>query len=370
MDEISIKNESSGKFLIVSSLMDETEFEMEMIENISAKNILKPVYIYEDEKKCCSYNITGCMSFGDYISEKSFSVDDIRAILIQINNAVKCMLAYLLGEDNLLLRGDCIFVDKVSKSLKFCAYPGSSRSFSWRLGQIMESLLLSVDTEDFEAVNLCVRLYRVAADPESHMYDVINTVLDTKAIDKKDFPNQAQNHTGSSSEINTLNMAKNNISAKASTQPKSTANSKASSIFRSVATRGASKTKPSLTVEAAQTPEQVSDIIKEDQPEQGINLMDLDDLDMDAYEDDEEDGGSGHAGFGKPRNILISLIIGEGILMAAMVLLFVLRGMGTVVRMLPLYLILAVCMAIYIVVQNISRKKKSPDALAQVGEGG
>lgn len=387
MNEISTKNDSTGKYLIVPAPEQDTDFEMEMIDNLKDRNILKPIYVYENERKCCSYNVTGYINFESYMFRESFDLEDIRAIMVQINNAVRRMLDFLLGEENLLIRKDCIFVDVNTRALKFCAYPGNGRNFSNGLKEILQDMLLSVDTNDTDAVNLTVRLYRTACESDSGMYDVINTMLMNKSAEKTPVVSEIRTSPSSLGPSNDIKAANAEATQKPVNGRKTGFLSKAFGGFN----KGKERTKSNSDADAdtdfkalqepatgmKTTPELKEDAgirsaldletkdlskithgdLEEGSASADLDILDLDDLDLDDYEDDTTEAYTKEKS--KPsKGKWGRLIVAQCILAAVMVILYLVRGSDIVSRLIPLYAILAVCLTVYIFAQDMSAKKK------------
>ena len=184
MTNVSIKNESDGRYLTASLSEDFPEFEMQMINSLSGKSILKPMQVFSEGNTCCSYNITDCWSFEDYFHGKKLLADDIRSMVIQLNDASRMLIDHLLSEKNLLLGKGCIFIDKKDETLRFCVHPDTDNNFTGSLQLFFGNLLTFADIEDTEALRLCTRLYREACRESCRMYDLMNAVILDRKKDK------------------------------------------------------------------------------------------------------------------------------------------------------------------------------------------
>lgn len=369
MNEINLKKDSSGQYLIVRAPGEEKGFEMGMIENLKAKNILKPMYVYENGIKCCSYNVSGCFSLGEYLAGKVFGLDDLKAIIVQMDAAVRCMLNYLLGEDNLLMRDDCIFVDKNTKALKFCVFPGDGRRFSSGLGKILGKMLLSVDINDTDAVNLCLKMYKAACEPDSRLHDVLNAMhLENKTINTRPvFDGRSAKDSSAKSrgtfQPNAPEKARDTLQAKNTAQAKNATKLKNSSDETKLKGKSINPFKSLMQAQAKinqdKSKEEAEGEAQGEAQNEDINMVDLDDLDIDDYDDFDEIGEPSGDRSLKGTNVIKHLLVGEIILFAFFVVLFVIKGLNTALRTLPLYVFLAVCLGVYIVASDFSKRKKA-----------
>lgn len=287
------------------------------------------------------------------MTEKTFGIEDILAVMVQINNALRSMREYLLSEDNLIIGEDSIFVDRLNNSLKFCAYPQDAKKYSRGFKALLEKLLLRVDTDDAEGVKFSVRLFKSASNPSFRIYDVIEaSIRRTERENGGTLANAISKPIVTSPSI-PMTTVKPVVSSKAATLSKLSMLSKSAPLLKAAFSKSPLLNKK---VESENAPPETSE---EETHEPDINIMDLDDMDIDEFEDLEEEEEHSKSRSKKRNSAYSHIIIPQAFLLAAMLALYMIRGLQACIRIFPLYLIFAVALLVCMKLLGRSKKKNS-----------
>ena len=178
-EEYKIVNETGGRYLILPVPDNPDELEMGMLMKLSGDAVITPKLLFDGEKSCMSFDISDCISLKGVIADKTLTESDIALYIAQLKNAADTLNNYLLGDENLLLDPDTIFVDKITSELRLCAYFSADIKDlrNTYIRQIIHEFLLGIDINNDKAVKLCMRLYREAEKDDCSLFDLVNEVL-------------------------------------------------------------------------------------------------------------------------------------------------------------------------------------------------
>ncbi len=342
-EEYELINESEGRYLNLPIPDVPDEFETGMLMKIYGDTLISPKLIFDRDKSYMSFDISDCVNFKQYLAEKPIKEDDIVFFIAQLKSAIDTANSFLLGEENLQLYPEMIFVDKISQGFKFCAYYSSDTKAEEKecIRKIMECFLLTADINDERAVKLCVGLYREAARNGCRIFDLVNEVLKDRVLPENLKQNIAhvKKNAGPAYEENVLS----------------------------------TKKAPDLSVDY----EELEKDFLGDNSSEGRNNsiypgkadINLSDLDEGGYENIyNSDLGTENGAEktlkkeNKSADMLIKIIITQAIMFAGIAAVAVFRGIGTAVKILPIYAILAVCTVLYIIIGEWAEKRKKKTA--------
>lgn len=375
--KIEIKNESSGKYLTAELTEDTDELELNMLCSIPDDRLIRPVVAVSNGARVLSYNITGCETLKEYIHSRTFNKEMIISMLLQINNAVRLLDNFLLSELNLMLCTEYIFVDKLDERLHFCAYPSASdiSEYEEALKAVLLQMLMCAEESDNEAILLCLRLVKAASKPNCRFCDIMTEIMVKKEIPK--------NIRTASEGFETAKIENSNA------EEKSKYAENAYSKGDRLDMLNAERLNADRQAEERETDEYsiYNDRFSDDGYKSELRIEDLND-NMDYYDYDQPDEFTVNRGFSKNKDsagknsyisdenqavadvdvntdksiggeLLPKIIITQLIMMAGLVTVYVLKGMETVKRTFPIYVILAVCTALYFIIGSLAEKRKS-----------
>lgn len=375
--KIEIKNESSGKYLTAELTEDTDELELNMLCSITDDRLIRPLVAVSNGVRVLSYNITGCETLKEYIHSRTFNKEMIISMLLQINNAVRLLDSFLLSELNLMLCTDHIFVDKLDGKLHFCVYPSATDipEYEEALKAFLLQMLMCAEEADNEAILLCLRLVKAASKPNCRFCDIMTEIMVKKEISK--------NIRNASEGFETAKIENSNA------EEKSKYAENAYSKGDRLDMLNAERLNADRQAEERETDEYsiYNDRFSDDGYKSELRIEDLND-NMDYYDYDQPDEFTVNRGFSKNKDsagknsyisdenqavadvdvntdksiggeLLPKIIITQLIMMAGLVTVYVLKGMETVKRTFPIYVILAVCTALYFIIGSLAEKRKS-----------
>ncbi len=298
-----ISNDSEGKYLYAELPSEENSFEISMIRSISADNILPLSERFRDGKQCLEYNVSGLVTLKEYLTGHSLDEEALSSVIIQVGNAADTVRNYLLSENSLRIRSSEIFVSEEEAELKFCVIPGEGENFEEELKTLISELLINLNLEDEQALRLGFQLLKTTQDPEFRLHDVLS------AVQRKKTPGTLKK------EIFTA-------------PPRSAA------------------------AEAPDDTEAFSGLPGMQNPDEKYDNDAI--IDSEFYDTEEKEKEAPK----KSRNsMLTGLAVSQGILAAGAVVVFLVKGKATVLRMLPVYLILALCVTAYSFVDYKAKRR-------------
>lgn len=338
-----LTNESKGRYLNLPVTEEPDEFEMGMLMKICGDTMLSPKLIFNEDKSFMSFDISDCVSLKQYLAEQPIKEEDIVFFIAQLKNAADITDKFLLGEENLRLNPEMIFVDKISRGFKFCASFSSNMETDENesVKEIMKCFLLAADINDERALKLCVRLYREAERDGCRIFDLINEVLKDRVLSE--------------------NLKKNIAQIK-----KDVGRASEQSI-------SATEEEPDLSVNYRDIDKNFIDNNAGEDRYSGIYPdkanINLADLDEEGYENIYNSDPSTENGTektadkeNKSADMLIKIIITQAIMFAGIAAVTVFKGMSTAIKILPIYAILAVCTVLYIIIGEWAERRKKKAA--------
>ena len=358
ISEISVLTEGPGRFLSVG-IKDAAEdcMELRMIGSIYDSMIIRPSLSEYKGGIRLNYEVTDCISLEECLTSEKLDGEDIYSFMLALNRAAGIMTGYLMGEENLLLDKRYIFTDRIDNTLRFCPIPDAGRDGSSRpdregphelgTGSIFTGLLAAltahVDLNDPVALRMCAVMLKEAEKAECRIYDLMNVLM----AERKN-RETAGEQTGFKKPL---------------IRPKAVAVND---------TRTAKDSGETENPETTQT-----------EYRSGLKLKDLDEIRLDpekefmedkhvlgSYETSENETDTimdeenavneerPRTEKGSIRAAAARILMTQAIMAAALAAVYVLKGMDTVVRILPLYAILSACTALYFTIDLLMAKRQ------------
>lgn len=175
--KISYKREMKHNYMIIEPDMEKAVgFETDMLEGNHIEGLLRFQVRYIDNQSYYCYEITSRQPLCRLFECKSMDLADIRSLIIGIARILERMEAYLLREEQILLKPEYIYVDPDSSDIRLCLIPGSCYSFSDQLTELLRYLLGKVDHQDKEAVVAAYGLFQESQKADYGMEDLLNVL--------------------------------------------------------------------------------------------------------------------------------------------------------------------------------------------------
>ena len=122
------------------------------------------------------YDISRMQPLCEALKNRTLSAGDITAMLIRLGNAILVLEAHLLGDENLLLSPERIYVKPGSVDLSFCPAFPAEESFEERLRPLIQEIFLHADTRDPQTLALASELLKVALRKHYRMHDLMDVL--------------------------------------------------------------------------------------------------------------------------------------------------------------------------------------------------
>lgn len=384
--ETEIITESSGRYLAVHTDADIDDYELKMLCAVKDDSLIRPIVNVYNGNRALSFDITGLISLTEAMNESEQYKISIEEFMIQLNNTVSTLDGYLLSERNLLLDKGYIFVDKSDEKLRFCAYPKAAEQseHNKKLKELLTELIINADEEDAWSIRLCLRMLKAAAKKDCMLHDLMNEIIlcrkdlsfkDTKGKEgnerigtagqpsyntpdtegsychgegeaKSGMQERYYNH--SESEENIMNGLNENNTDESYEHEKEYEYGYG---YNEAEREGRSDN----FYEAYESAREINRKHKEPEynstyrsPYSVKDLVDDKRYELSERKKQDKDNTCG---------IKIKILTAELILLAGLIAVFLMKGMSTVIKMLPVYVILSACTALYFIIGYAAEKK-------------
>lgn len=357
--ETEIITESSGRYLAVYTDADMEDYELKMLCAVKAESLIRPIVNVHNSSRVLSFDITGLISLEEAMNGSDQYKISIEEFMIQLNNAVKTLDGYLLSERNLLLDKGYIFVDKSDAKLRFCAYPNAAEQseHNKKLKELLKELMINADEEDAWSIRLCLRMLKAAAKKNCMLHDLMNEIiLCRKDLSFKDTKGKERTErTGTAGQLS-YNTADTEGCCNGRNETGSDIHERSN---------GCSEPEENIMNGLNENDiDEPYEHKKEYEYGYGYNEAERDGrspysvkdlVDDDEYEPSErEKQDKDNTG-----GIKIKILTAELILLAGLIAVFLMKGMSTVIKMLPIYVILSACTALYFIIGYAAEKRRS-----------
>lgn len=183
--KISYKREMKHNYMMIDPETEEAAgYECEMLEGNHIEGLLKFQVRHIDSRSYYCYEITSRQPLSRLFEHKSMKLTEIQNLIFGIARTLDHMEAYLLGEEQILLKPEYIYADPESLTVMFCLVPGSRFDFMESLTELLRYLLGKVDHQDKEAVVAAYGLFQESQKENYSLEDLLNVLRSSKASAK------------------------------------------------------------------------------------------------------------------------------------------------------------------------------------------
>lgn len=131
------------------------------------------------------YEISGLVPLPDALKNRALSLEEITAMVIRLGNAILVLEAHMLGDENLLLSPEHVYVRPGSADVTFCPAFSAQESFEERLRPLIREIFLHADAEEPRTLRLASELFKVSLRKHYRMHDLLE-VLESGARPAED----------------------------------------------------------------------------------------------------------------------------------------------------------------------------------------
>ena len=169
------KDTHEAKLLVIGGEEDAEEFARKMICHVRDPLFLPPAG--PSAKTLCEggfgCDISGLVTLQSALMNRTLTAAEITAMIIRTANAILVLEAHLLGDENILLSPERIYVRPGSLEPVFCPAFSAEESFEQRFRPFMRELFLHADTGDPQTLRLASELLKVTLRKQYRMHDLL-----------------------------------------------------------------------------------------------------------------------------------------------------------------------------------------------------
>jgi len=169
------KDTHEAKYLYVENEEQFNALESHLIENIDNHYILRlnaPV----TEDGIFRFDVTACDPFSAYLINRKLSRAELVSILAQLKSVITTLEDHMLGDANILLDPEHMYIDKNNRKIRFVPVCGGREEFTSRLRRLTEALFLHADLEDTESLRFAALMLKTSLKENVRLHELMQLV--------------------------------------------------------------------------------------------------------------------------------------------------------------------------------------------------
>ena len=171
MNDFITRKEAGQEVTLLRNAVFSSRMEERMLSEVRGPYFITPRLIYDQEGRCLCYDTGGRRSLGRMLRDGSPDGRYIHRLFTAIYEAASEMSRYMLLEDNLCLDEERIYVGEGKNDLSFLPVPCMSADrdgehFRSGIRELIEFLFSQADPEDAEGLRLLCLLYRASGETD------------------------------------------------------------------------------------------------------------------------------------------------------------------------------------------------------------
>lgn len=153
---ISFKKDFSRSYMVIEKVRDfsEQEYMVKMLLKNEIPQLLKAEYENLNGQINMLYDISSRQVFFKLFEVSKMSFEQVRNLIFSLRSLLRSLQEYLLDENDIILKKECIFTDPEGEAYEFCFFPYYNGNLELELKELFSGLLSIVDPEDEKAVRL------------------------------------------------------------------------------------------------------------------------------------------------------------------------------------------------------------------------
>lgn len=177
--EFVIKQEANNSYFVLKeeTISKREEFLLRMITENQIPGLLKVTRNQINAEGELYYHINGYMSFAEYCTKKQLGQQDVKRLLLTLQNILKQMEEYLLDADSLLLEPDSLFYSTSKEAFGVCFYPFVKRNVRSQIQDLGEFLLNHINHEEEKVVKMTYQFYRLTREGNFEISQVVDELI-------------------------------------------------------------------------------------------------------------------------------------------------------------------------------------------------
>lgn len=173
----SVEGDLSKKLLTYTLSEKEIEwYQLKMLQKNNILGVFRINHIIEGQGHRIIHNITGYISFKEYINEYGMNYAILELLVSSLINAIKEGQDYLIPEKALIMEPDKIFISDELDKIKFVCLPCKKKFWNNRAQffEFIQYLLSYVNKKDEKAIALLHQLRIILEDQKGHLSGIEN----------------------------------------------------------------------------------------------------------------------------------------------------------------------------------------------------
>ena len=181
---ISYKRTSNQNYMIIEGDMISVGFEESMLQENSVPCLLEFSTMELNGQTQFWYDISHKKSLRDFFEQEGVTEKNLKTALWGIHEAFIQLSEYLIGEENIFMNPDTVFLDQRHGGGVFLCYlPLSHPSHTKQLQEIMEYLISTVDHHKTNITKTCYEMYAIAEQSRFGISDLL-AVFDEEDVEE------------------------------------------------------------------------------------------------------------------------------------------------------------------------------------------
>ncbi len=206
--KISYRREIKHNYLIINpEELCWQGYESQMLSRNQIDGILRFQIRQTDESPRFYYEITSKQPLSRILENRYIQTKEIRQLILNIFGTLERMESYLLGEENILLDPEYLYIESDSFRTWLCLIPGLKQSFPEAFGKFLEYLLGCVDHQNKDSVVLAYGLYQETRKENYGLEDILRLL-------QQNYHDNESDSSGKKDENNTNEYSQNTSNRK------------------------------------------------------------------------------------------------------------------------------------------------------------
>lgn len=116
------------------------------------------------------------MMFSAYLINRKLSRAELVSILAQLKSVITTLEDHMLGDANILLDPEHMYIDKNNRKIRFVPVCSGREEFTSRLRRLTETLFLHTDMEDTESLRFAALMLRISLKENVRLHELMQLV--------------------------------------------------------------------------------------------------------------------------------------------------------------------------------------------------
>lgn len=183
---ISFKKDINKSYMVIEKVREfsDNNYMIKMLSENRITGLLPIGYENINGQYNLLYDISSRQAFSKIFETQKLSFRQIRALIFSMKGLLRSLDEYLLDENNIILKQECIFADPEGEIYEYCYYPYYGGNLVLEIRELFTKMLSEVDYDDENAVRL---IYEIHSEVQNENFTIDNlmTVCQNVIEDKR-----------------------------------------------------------------------------------------------------------------------------------------------------------------------------------------